>query len=188
MNLGSTKMLPHAQEIPDCWRLGGRREKTEISPRDLCWLWTPPLVFVRAKTLGQGTFSLIQCSCSHTHILPFTCLMVSSKHWKGLLGKQDIGLTHLVHGLYVFPYTSKTSMRLWAVEGLRNYLLKKRRPQDKMSAVILDKILLSSQYCTKETPKLKNHKRIETVLWPQPIPVKENWHLLLIGMDSLAAL
>lgn len=120
----------------------------------------------QSQDLAKGTFSLIQHRHSHTHIyFPFTCLVDRSKHWSGLLGKEEVNLAHLVHKMDIFPdhlkgkhkvlscRRTKDCWRIW------NYFLE-RRLQDKVTGVTLDKIILSSQcFYTKEILKLKNPGR-----------------------------
>lgn len=115
---------------------------------------------------------------SSTAILTCICPFSSPTWWTGVSiemffwgKKKEVDLTHLVHGLYVFPdhlkgkckasncRRTEDCWRIW------NYFLYRRKLQDKMTAVISDKILLSSQcFHTKEILKLKDPERILVVL------------------------
>lgn len=161
-------------QIAGGWVEGERRRKylctTFPGFGPLPWLLSEP------RHQAEGTFILTQHGHSHTHTsFPFTCPMDRSKHWNGLLGKEERGLAHLVRGLYIFPdhlkgkHKALSCRRTEDCWRIWNYFLDRRKLQDKMTAVILDKILLSSQcFHTKEILKLKNPERSLILLLPQP--------------------
>ena len=152
-------------QIVGGWMGGERRRKylctTFSGFGHLPWHLSEP------RHQAKGAFSLIQYSHSHTRTsFPFTCLMARSKHWNGLLGKEEVDLVYLVGGLYAFPDYLKGKCEALSCRRTEDcwriwkYFLDRRRTQDKMTAVILDKILLSSQcFHTKEILKLKNLER-----------------------------
>lgn len=150
-------------QVAGGWEGGERRQKylcrTFPGFGQLPWLLSEPRP-------GQGDLQSDPAQTfSHAYVLSFTCLVDRSKHWSGLLGKEEVNLAHLVHKMDIFPDHLKGKHKVLSCRRTEdcwriwNYFLE-RRLQDKVTGVTLDKIILSSQcFYTKEILKLKNPGR-----------------------------